>query len=195
MEDTGVIIRPYKESDREALRNVLKNEASYTVKKKARASEGKKECLCYMYSDYYFDFEPENVIVAEDEGVPCGFIVGSCNTELFQSKMKEIYVPKIMKISKVWGIFHKICVSVNKKQDLKGGVAFHINIDHNHQGKKIGTKLMAAMAERIAENGKKYLYLVTENKKTVGYAFYKRLGFKVTKRYLGGSLMMIQEVV
>ena len=84
--------------------------------------------------------------------------------------------------------------AVNKKQDLKGGVAFHINIDHNYQGKKIGTKLMSAMAETMAQRGKKYLYLVTENKKTVGYAFYTRLGFKVTKRYIGGSLMMIKEV-
>ena len=124
MENTDVIIRPYKESDRDALRTVIKNEASYTQKKKERASEGKKECICYMYSDYYFDFEPQNVIVAECDGVPCGFIVGSADTELFQSKMKEIYVPKIMKISKVWGIFHQICCAVNKKQDLKGGVAF-----------------------------------------------------------------------
>ena len=194
MENTTLVIRKFIESDREALRNVLKNEASYTQKKKEKASEGKKECLCYMYSDYYFDFEPDNVIVAVDDGVPCGFIVGSLDTELFVQKMNEIYVPKIMKISKVWGIFHKICVAVNKKEDLKGGVAFHINIDHTHQGKKIGTKLMKAMAENIAEKGKKYLYLVTENKKTVGYAFYSKLGFKVTKHYIGGSLMMIQKV-
>ncbi len=33
MENSGVIIRSYKESDREALRNILKNEASYTQKK------------------------------------------------------------------------------------------------------------------------------------------------------------------
>ena len=172
----------------------MKNEASYTQKKKECASEGKKECLCYMYSDYYFDFEPENVLVSEDNEVVCGFIVGSCNTELFQSKMKEIYIPKIMKISKVWGIFHKLCIAVNKKQDLKGGVAFHINIDHNHQGKKIGTKLMSEMENKISSNGLKYLYLVTENKKTVGYAFYTKLGFKVTKHYIGGSLMMKKEV-
>ena len=193
MENSSLIIRDYKESDREALRDILKNEASYTQKQKGRASEGKKECLCYMYSDYYFDKEPDNVIVAEVNGVPCGFIVGSTNTKLFQKEMKENYIPKIMKISNVWGFFHKICISVNKTQDLVGGVAFHININHDHQGKKIGTKLMSKMAEKMKEKGKRFLYLVTESKKTAGYKFYSRLGFKVAKSYLGGSVMMIKE--
>jgi len=189
-----VIIRAFQESDRETLQNVLKTEASYTIKHKGGGSEKKKACLCYMYSDYYFDYEPHNVLVAIDKGLPCGFIVGSTDEKLFVSKMNEIYVPKILKNSKIWGIFHKICVAVNRKQDQKGGVAFHINIDHRHQGKKIGTKLMDAMSELMLKAGKKYLYLVTENKKTVGYAFYTKLGFKVTKHYPGGSLMMIKEL-
>ena len=193
-DSSSVIIREYKESDREALRNILKNEASYTQKRKERALDGKKECLCYMYSDYYFDKEPDNVIVAEADGVPCGFIVGSTDVSLFQNEMKKNYIPKISKISKLWGFFHKICVAVNKTQDLVGGVAFHININSEHQGKKIGTKLMSKMAEKMKEKGKKFLYLVTESKKTAGYKFYSRLGFKIAKSYFGGSVMMIKDL-
>ncbi len=194
MDNSPVIIRNYKESDREALRDILKNEASYTQKLKGRASEGKKECLCYMYSDYYFDKEPDNVIVAESDGVPCGFIVGSTDVDLFQNEMEGKYIPMISKISKLWGFFHKICIAVNKTLDLVGGVAFHINIHRDHQGKKIGTKLMSKMAEKMKEKGKRFLYLVTESKKTAGYKFYSRLGFKIAKSYLGGSVMMIKEL-
>jgi ribosomal protein S18 acetylase RimI-like enzyme len=190
----GVVIRNYIESDREPLQRILKNEASYTTKRNGGGSEKKKECLCYMYCDYYFDFEPENVFVAVDNGEPCGFIVGSTDWNLFSSKMNEIYIPKINKNCKLWGAFHKLCVAVNKKQDNAGGVAFHINIDHNHQGKKIGTKLMTCMFENAAKKGKKFLYLVTMNSKTAGYAFYKKLGFDVVKRYPGGSLMMKKNV-
>ncbi len=194
MINNEIIIRPFEESDRKALQNVLKKEASYTVKHNGGGSEKKKECLCYMYSDYYFDYEPQNVLVAVHKGTPCGFITGSTNYKLFVSKMKEVYVPKILKNSKIWGLFHKICVAVNKKQDKRGGVAFHINIDQNYQGKKIGTKLMSAMAELMSKSGKKYMYLVTQNKRTVGYAFYRKLGFRVTKHYPGGSLMMVKDI-
>ena len=192
MGNNTVEIRPYRESDRDILRNILKNEASYTTK--GGRNPGKKECLCYMYSDYYFDFEPQNVLVAVDDGIVCGFIVGSTDTELFGKKMMEVYIPKIRKHSVIWAMFHRICVRVNERQERSGGVAFHINIDHNHQGKRIGTKLMDAMATLMRERGRKFLFLVTEGKKTAGFKFYSKIGFHITKRYIGGSLMMTKDV-
>ncbi len=191
MQESSVVVRPFEEGDRNALREILKNEASYTTK--GGKNPGKRECLCYMYSDYYFDFEPQNVLVAVDDGKVCGFIVVSTDSELFQSKMREIYIPKIRKHSLVWAYFHLICCMVNRKQDENGGGAFHINIDHRHQGKRIGTKLMASMEELLKTRGKRYMYLVTENKRTAGYKFYSKLGFKISKRYIGGSLMMVKE--
>ena len=187
-----VEIRPYIESDREILRDILKNEASYT--KKGGRNAGRRECLCFMYSDYYFDYEPQNVLVAVEDGAVCGFIVASTDSELFQRKMHEVYIPKIRKYSLIWSLFHLVCLMVNHRQDVKGGAAFHINIANGHQGKGIGRMLMSAMGERVAAQGKKYLYLVTENKHTAGYKFYKRIGFRVKIRYPGGSMMLTREV-
>lgn len=187
-----VCIRPYQEADREILRNILKEVASYSTK--GGKNQGKKEALCWMYSDYYFDWEPENVLVSVDDGQVCGFIVGSTDVDLFQSKMKEIYIPKISKVSIIWAIFHRICIAVNRKQDVKGGVAFHINIADGNQGKGIGRSLINGMMDLMVQKGQSYLYLVTENKKTVGYKFYTRLGFRVTKHYPGGSLMMVKDL-
>ncbi len=190
--ESKVVIRSFVESDREILRDILKNEASYTVK--GGRNPGKRECLCYMYSDYYFDYEPQNVLVAVDDGAVCGFIVGSTDTSLFADKMKHVYIPKIRRHSLVWALFHRICVNVNSRQERKGGVAFHINIDHNHQGKRIGTKLMDAMAKLMREKGRSYLFLVTEGKHTAGFKFYSKLGFSIEKKYIGGSLMMVKPV-
>lgn len=192
MEDSRVVIRPFDEGDREILRNILKAVASYTAK--GGHDPGKKECLCYMYSDYYFDFEPDNVLVAVDEGEVCGFIVASTDTELFQKKMREVYVPRIRRYSKVWAFFHLVCLRVNAREDARGGAAFHINIAEGHQGKRIGTRLMEAMTDLAARRGRDYLYLVTENRRTAGFRFYSRLGFAVTRRYIGGSVMMAKKV-
>lgn len=155
-----VCIRPYQESDRDILRNILKEVASYSTK--GGKNQGKKEALCWMYSDYYFDWEPENVLVSVDGGQVCGFIVGSTDFDLFQSKMKEIYIPKISKVSKIWALFHRICIAVNRKQDVKGGVAFHINIADGHQGKGIGRSLMNGMMDMMAQRGQSYMYLVED---------------------------------
>ncbi len=188
----NVIIRPYQEGDREILRGVLKDVASYT--RKGGRDPGKREALCWMYSDYYFDWEPRNVLVSVHSGKVCGFIVGSTDSDLFQAKMREIYIPRIRKVSVVWALFHRICLAVNRRQDLRGGVAFHINIADGHQGHGIGKRLMTAMMDLMADRGMSYLYLVTENRGTPGYGFYSKLGFRETRHYPGGSLMMVKDL-
>ena len=177
--------RLYQPSDRETLRGIFKKEASYHGK-----NAGKLECVCYMFLDYYLAYEPDNVIVAVDDGEVCGCIVGSTNSVLFTEKMKTEFLPKIAKVSKLWAWFFKLCIKTNQKWDGKGGYGFHINIAGGHQGKKIGTTLMQKAGENAKNKGKKFLYLVTANRKTIGYRFYKKLGFKETKHIIGGSILM-----
>lgn len=177
--------RKYIPSDRETLRAIFKKEASYKGK-----NAGKRECVCYMFLDYYLDYEPENVIVAVDDGVVCGCIVGSTNPQQFLEKMKTQYLPKIAKVSFVWALFFKFCLKTNLVWDNRGGYGFHINIADGHQGKKIGTTLMQKAGENAKAQNKKFLYLVTANRKTIGYKFYHKLGFKETKKMFGGSILM-----
>lgn len=181
--------RKYKPEDREILRDICKSQATYHGKNK-----GKLECVCYMFIDYYLDYEPENVIVAVDDGEVCGYIVGSTDLNKFLDKMKTQYLPMIAKVSWVWSVFFKFCLKTNKVWDSKGGYGFHINIANGHQGKRIGTNLMQKAGENAKDHGKQFLYLVTKNKKTTGYKFYSKLGFKETKKMFGGSLLMTYDV-
>lgn len=180
-------IRNYIESDREIIRTICKD----TGRKSFQKTEKKRETLCYMFMDYYLDWEPENVFVATYDGVPCGYIVCSTNKELFQQKMKEIYIPKLFKYSWVLGVFTKICASTSKKLDnLFNGGGFHINIDDKHQGLKIGPKLLTTLGRHLKDKGHKYIYLVTQNRKTRGYGFYRHFGFEEAKKMAGGTLAL-----
>ncbi|MBO4726032.1 MAG: GNAT family N-acetyltransferase [Clostridia bacterium] len=135
-------------------------------------------------------YEPDNVIVAVDNGKVCGCIVGSTDSKKFTDKMKTEFLPKVARVSRIWALFFRFCIRTNDKWDNRGGYGFHINIASGHQGKKIGTNLMQKAAENAKSKHKKFMYLVTANRKTVGYSFYMKLGFKDTKHLFGGSIFM-----
>ncbi len=184
-------IRNFIESDRGIIRNICKD----TGRKSFQKSEKKRESICLMFMDYYLDYEPENVLVAVSDGVPCGYIVCSTNKELYQQKMKEVYLPKIFKISFILGLFTKICLASAKKCDnLFNGGGFHINIAPTHQGLKLGPKLLTSMGKHLKDNGHKYMYLITQNRKTRGYGFYMHYGFFEGKKLMGGTLALAYDL-
>ena len=49
---------------------------------------------------------------------------------------------------------------------------------------------MQKAGENAKAQNKKCLYLVTAHRKTIGYKFYHKLGFKETKKMFGGSILM-----
>lgn len=183
----NLIIRKYNEADRERIRNICKD----TANKKYNKVESDRENICYMFIDYYLDFEPENVFVADDNGKACGYIVCSTNAEKYNKKMKEIYLKKIFNNSFIMGIFTKICLKTSNKLNLLYNGGFHINVDEQHQGLSLGPKLLTTLGAYLKSHGYQYMYLVTENKKTRGYSFYKHFGFVEVKKYFGGSLALI----
>ncbi len=184
-------IRKYKPEDREYVRKICMD----TAKKGYNKNPRKRECIANMFIDYNIECEPENCFVAVEDDIPCGYMVCYTNRELFEEKMKKVYIPKIMKKSVVLGLFTKICVATNKKLYKQfGGGEFHINIDEKYQGKKIGPKLMTAMALHLRNNSQKYMYLVTQNRKTRGYGFYMHYGFFEAKKCGAGTLCLAYDV-
>jgi len=181
-------IRPYREEYKESIRKICANTAkgSFAIKPK------KREAICLTYIDYYLKYEPENVLVSfdTDNNIACGYIVCSTNSNLYQQKFKEEFLPKIKKNSFILYLFTKICCKVNKELDEKFSGGFHINIDSNYQGKKIGNLLLTACGQNLLNKNVNYMYLVTENRKTRGYGFYMHFGFKETKKYFLGSLCL-----
>ncbi len=154
-------------------------------------SAKRREFVATLFVDYYLQWEAENVFVAEENDKVVGYVVCSTNKTLFNQKMKEIYLPKIKKISFFFWVFAKICVKTSWQLDSKlnsGG--FHLNVSKNFQGKKIGPKLLNSLGQHLINEGYNYMYLITANKKTRGYGFYTHLGFKQFKKCLGNSIAL-----
>ncbi len=181
-----ITIRKFEEKDRETIRKICMD----TGKKSFQHSEKKRDFIAIMWIDYYMDFEPENIFVADDDGTACGYIVSSTNSELFYQKMKEIYLPKIKKISLFLHLFSKIAVKTSYKYDKKYGADFHINVDDAHQGHKLGPKLLTTLGVYLKEKGVTHMYLVTANRKTRGYGFYTHFGFEEVGKCGGGSIAL-----
>ena len=185
-----VTIRKFEEKDRNIIRKICMD----TGKKSFQKSEKKRNFIALMWIDYYMDFEPDNIFVADDDGTACGYVLCSTNRELFNNKMKEVYIPKVKKISFLLWLFSKITVKTSYKLDGKFGGGFHINIDDAHQGLKLGPKLLTTMGVHLKNKGLRYMYLVTANRKTRGYGFYKHFGFDEVGRCGGGSIALAYDL-
>lgn len=184
-----MIIRKFQEKDREYLRNISADTAMGSFAKNPK----KREAIKLAYMDYYLDHEPQNVIVAENNGKAVGYIVCSLDAQKFQTEFPK-YIKKMKKYSKILAFFQKICLKTSKKLDLIYSGGFHINIDKDNQGGGLGTILLTVMGQHILKNGKTHMYLITKNRKTRGYGFYKHFGFEEKKRYPLGSLLLVYDL-
>lgn len=183
-------IRKYIDSDREFLRDICKA----TANKKYIKNKVDEEILCSMYMDYYIDNEKDNCFVATNNDIPVGYIICSTNIEKFNSLNKKIYIPRIRKHSLVKAIFQRISISISYKLNKLYNGGFHINISKDFQGQKIGPRLLNTLGKHLYDSGYKYMYLITENKFTRGYLFYKHFGFYEVKHYFGGSIALVYDV-
>lgn len=185
-------IRKYQEKDREQVRTICKDTAkgSFAVKPK------KREAVAMMYIDYNIDYEPENALVAVDENDKvCGYCVYSCDMDKLKTITNKVIAKKVAKINLLYSLFLKGCVKTSLKLSkyyLGGG--FHLNIDSTHQGQHIGNMLLDAMGKHLKNLGYKYMYLVTENRKTRGYGFYMHYGFEEAKKCALGTLCLTYDL-
>ncbi|MDE6407098.1 MAG: GNAT family N-acetyltransferase [Anaeroplasmataceae bacterium] len=179
-------IRKYQTKDNASVRSIC----MATAKKGFR----NKEVVCWMFLDYYLESESDHAYVLVDKEEVIGYIVASTNAQLYEKQMKEKWIPKIKEYSFFLGIFSKICLLVSKPLDRKYSGGFHMNIAPNYQKLGLGKRLLAVMGNHLSLYGYPYLYLITENKRTRGYGFYKHYGFKVVKKYLTGSLALAYDI-
>ena len=184
-----MIIRAFQESDREDIRRICSDGAMGSYAKDPK----KRKAISIIYVDYYMDCEPQNVLVAEDEGKVAGYIVCSTDWEKFQKEFPR-YIKQSKKYAFLFSQFQKICLKTNRKLDRIYSGGFHISVDKDQQSKGIGKKLLTAMAEHLKQNGGKHMYLITKNRHTKGYGFYMHYGFKEVKRYPLGSLLLVYDI-
>lgn len=179
-------IRKYQLKDKEVLREICME----TAKKGYQ----KNEAVCWMFLDYYLESEPDNVFILCNDDQAIGYIVASTNAKRYQERMKSKWIPMIQKKSILLGIFSKICLRTAQPLDVKYGGGFHMNIRLKYQRLGLGKRLLDVMKYHLLSKGNSYLYLITQNKRTRGYGFYRHYGFKVLKQYFSGSIALVYEL-
>lgn len=181
-------IRFYLLKDRKALRDICKANAV----PKFVQNEAQKEEICFLFLDYFLDYEPEHVFVAvtsKDEVV--GYICGSLNYALFKEKMHNVYDPKIKQVSFLHHLFSRFVTFLAKRLSCRYGCSMHMNVAAAYQHQGVGALLLSSLKEDCKAQGAKSLFLVTRNRHTTGYPFYIHNGFKECRDFLFGSLVLV----
>lgn len=145
-------------------------------------------CLDYLWHD------TENCFVAEDteSGKVIGYIVGTLDSRRQEQRLMDVMLPKIKAHWKTvrpktlarWQNYLMIRSSLrNPDSALLADYPahLHINVHPDHQGKRLGSRLLAAYEQNLIQKSVRGYHLGVGGDNQVGISFYKKRGLD----YLG----------
>jgi ribosomal protein S18 acetylase RimI-like enzyme len=184
-----VKIRSYEPRDRESIRRIC-YETSFLQRPHLFFDD--PEIVTDALTRYYIDFEPESCFVAESKGRVVGYIIGT----LDMARMNYVYgakilFPLVVKAVRHGAFFRKktfLFVFNYLKSVLKGEFVipnltreypstFHINVDQDLRGKKVGSRLVQRALQLLKEKnvpGVQFSTMTDDAKD-----FFVRQGFQV----------------
>lgn len=181
-------IRAFQERDRPTVRAICKATA---IAKYVKDEESREE-MCFLFLDYFLDCEPEHAFVAvNEENELVGYICGSVNYPLFKEKMRSVYDKKIKKVSLIHCFFSRSVTLMGKKLFSRYGCCVHMNVSPSFQHRGIGFLLLDFFRQDCGSKGLKSIFVVVKNRKTGGYPFFIRNGFRECERLPFGSLALV----
>ncbi len=140
-------------------------------------------CLDYLW------YDTENCFVAEDTetGRVAGYIVGTLDTRQQEQRLMEVMLPKIKahwksvrpKTLACWQNYLLMRSSLrnpDSKLLAEYPAHLHINVHPDHQGKGLGSRLIAAYEKNLIQNGVRGYHLGVGGDNQIGISFYKRQG-------------------
>jgi len=168
-------IRKYLPSDKERLRHICKETTGEENKKNAALLES----IPIIFNDYFTENEPDNVFVAvNEENIAVGYVICSTDILLFRKKMLSEYSKRVRKTYPASLFMHYASVAavlITKKQYR---THLHIDILPEAQRQGLGTKLIDALCSHLKTKGIKNVSVLTISRKSMGYKFYKKYGFR-----------------
>ena len=181
-----MIIRKYKESDKERLRYICRQTAGADFQK----SDKRLNAAVIIYNDYFTENEADNIFVLADESdTPVGYILCSTDYEKYKRLNLDIYIKKATKCT----LFGTVCVlgSLYAQHIIKDRPAhLHIDIlpDYQHQG--WGRKLIDTLCQHLKAQNISYLSVNTISRKSPAYPFYISCGFAEYKAIGPGNFAL-----
>jgi ribosomal protein S18 acetylase RimI-like enzyme len=187
----GELIRPFKQSDRSAVREIC-----YLTGMMGEPIEflwPDKESFADMFTRYYTDLEPDSIFLAELDGKVVGYLTGCLDSQRAWNplaigakaalKRGLIFKPVLSRtISNVVikGIkalrANEIPTDIFK--DPRWPAHLHINLLKEARGKNFGRALMQAWFDKLKKFKIPGCYLETTFENENAIAFFKKMGFE-----------------
>jgi len=158
----AVEIRTYVREDRRALEE-LAIETSCTNDSKVKRLEDIMHPEFYFDIEYayHLDYEPESILIAEDNGQLVGYLTGCVDVRRYERTMAYKIVPEIafklfigeydMKTAKIVGKALKHPIQLCRAGPTAS--FFHINIAGGYRGQGIGKELVERYLEYLKKSG------------------------------------------
>lgn len=184
-------IRPYHPSDLTSLYKIC----LLTGNSGTDATELLKDMdlLGHFYAAPYALFEPEVCFIITNNDKPCGYIIGTKDSQKFYDRCEIDWFPQLRERyplaeanddSLDSRIVKRIHEGHKAKIELQNYPAhLHIDLLPETQGQGLGRKIMDLFIDRLKELNVSALHLEVGKKNHGAIKFYKKLGFAIIKEY------------
>lgn len=161
--------------------------------------------LGQYYAAPYLFYEPQFCFVAEEEGIPKGYIIGTGNTPAFNEWFEKDWLKPVRKRYSKDSYKAKTDFEAQVIETIQRPVVYedaelrklcaeypahlHIDILSDLQGKGCGKLLLNTFCSALREVGIPGAHLGVGMQNTGAIAFYKKIGFSVLEEHEWGLTM------
>jgi len=188
--DGGVVVRPYRDSDRAQVRHVC-HVTGYMGEPVAWMWRD-TESFADLFTSYYTDAEPESALVADLDGVVAGYLLG-CVDSTKAWNPATIFGRHFLRrgigfrpgtAGVVWRSFGDVVVDGVRRRlpsvsvhDNRWPAHLHIDLLPSIRSRGVGGRLMHRWLGTLRETGVPGCYLETLGENHAAIAFFESMGF------------------
>jgi ribosomal protein S18 acetylase RimI-like enzyme len=184
-------IRPYHISDLTAIYKICL--LTGNSGKDASGLFKDPDLLGHFYAAPYAFLNPEVCFVITNENRPCGYIIGTNNSEMFYKQCELVWFPILRSkypapneddTSIDARIIRRIHEGHKTKPELAAYPAhLHIDLLPETQGQGMGRKAMEVFMDKLKQQNVPALHLEVGKSNKGAMKFYEKMGFHVVKEY------------
>ena len=184
-------IRPYHPSDLTALYKICLQTANSGGD--ATKHFNNPDLVGHFYLAPYVLYEPEVAFVVTNNNEPCGYIVGTKDSQKFFEKCEKDWLPILRDrypLSDENNQLHDIRIikrihegHIVKKEVMDYPAHLHINLLPETQGQGIGRKIMDIFLNNLKELNVPALHLEVGKANSGAVKYYERVGFQIIMEY------------
>ncbi len=151
------------------------------------------DLIGHLYVAPYAIFEPDVCFVITNSEKPCGYIIGTKDSQKFYQRCEKDWFPTLRtRYPLAKGndksfnamIIKRLHEGYKEKEELRNYQAhLHIDILPIAQGQGLGRKAMNIFIDKLKEFNISALHLEVGKKNHTGIKFYKKLGFHIIKEF------------